>query len=52
VFDWWKAEGSERLADRANHNPPAASSTASAANRYFLFIVFFFKFAPTILHDF
>src|SRR5437763_1399112 len=31
-----------RQADRANHNPPAASSAAIARNRCFAFIVFCF----------
>ena len=38
VLDLWDA--CARQADRANHNPPAASSAAIARNRCFAFIVF------------
>jgi len=40
MLDWWNA--CVRQADRASHNPPAASSAAIARDRCFAFIVFCF----------
>ncbi len=54
-FDVWNA--CVRQADRASHNPPAASSTAIAMNRCFAFIVFgfdssfIFTFATALCAD-
>ena len=43
MLDFWDA--CARQADRASHNPPAASSAAIATNRCFVFIIFCFDSA-------
>jgi len=58
TLDFWNT--SPRQAERANHNPLAASSEAIARNRCFLFIVFCFliqgddsfSFATALCADF